>query len=104
MTSVTFEHKCAEYKISAKEHATGSEAACAAVSGLMYALAGYLINAEREGIVQDVRGHLSPGDAVQQWCGGSEAEAVYDLVVIGLMQIARSYPQYVEIVWKNRGE
>ena len=29
-------------------HATGSPSVCAAISGLVYALAGYLTNAERE--------------------------------------------------------
>lgn len=104
MTRVYFEQRDGCYGICARDHATGSEAACAAVSGLMYALAGYLINAEREGLVQNVHGHLSPGDAEQRWEGGAEANAVYDLVVIGLMQFARSYPQFVEIEWKTGGE
>ena len=101
MTKVWFDAVDGGYAICAKDHATGSETACAAVSGLMYALAGYLINAERDGLVHDVRGHLAPGDAVQQWSGGAEAEAAYDLTVIGLMQIARSYPQFVAIEWKT---
>lgn len=75
----------------------GSSEVCAAVSGLMYALAGYLVNAERDGKVQVICSKMMPGEAEQRWEGSEAEDAAYNLVVIGLMQIAGSYPQYLEI-------
>ncbi len=101
MTKIKFKQRGNKYTVEAKGHATGSEIACAGVSAVMYALAGYLINAERAGKVYDVSGHLKPADAVQEWCGGEAAEAAYEMATIGLMQIAESYPQYVKIAVDN---
>lgn len=98
MTKVYFQSDGSSFNVAAKDHASGSEVACAGVSAVMYELAGYLVNAQRAGIVWDVSGHLKSGDAVQAWSGGIEAKTAYDMTRIGLMQIAKSYPQFVEIV------
>lgn len=70
---------------------------CAAVSAIMYALAGWLINADGGGKAYDVLIEMSSGRAELGWRGGAEADAVYRMVVIGLAQIAKSYPDYIQI-------
>lgn len=70
---------------------------CAAVSAIMYALAGWLINADDGGKAYDVLIDMSSGRAKLGWRGGAEADAVYNMVVIGLAQIAKGYPDYIHI-------
>ena len=65
---------------------------CAAASGIFYALIGYLAN-ECEGL--KIRS-LSPGDAlVECMCDG---EAAMKQACIGLIQLALTYPESVEVV------
>jgi uncharacterized protein YsxB (DUF464 family) len=101
MTELYFNRGGGKYHIAAKGHATGSEAACAGVSAIMYTLAGYLLNAAHSGIVADVSGHLLPGDAEQSWSGSTEAETAFNMAYIGLRQIAESYSPFVKVVVDN---
>ena len=52
MTQVYAERDGQRCILSAQGHATGSVEACAAVSGILYALAGYVTNAMRERYVE----------------------------------------------------
>ena len=52
MTKVYAERDGNRCILSAQGHAIGSEQVCAAVSGLLYALAGYLTNAIRERYIE----------------------------------------------------
>lgn len=80
--------------LSVKGHATGSSQVCAAVSGLVYALAGYLMNAT--GV--DVRGEsLESADAVIDFFGDQMAVGAFLCTVIGLRQIAKEYGDFVEM-------
>ena len=97
MTKVCFKRDGNRYEVRATGHATGSDAVCAAVSAIMYALAGWLINADDGGKAYDVLIDMSSGRAMLGWRGGAEADAVYNMVVIGLAQIAQSYPDYIQI-------
>ena len=97
MTKVCFKRDGNRYEVRATGHATGSDAVCAAVSAIMYALAGWLINADDGGKAYDVLIDMSSGRAKLGWRGGAEADAVYNMVVIGLAQIAQSYPDYIQI-------
>lgn len=81
--------------ISAKGHASGSPEACAAVSALLYALAGYLTNAEQDGKAQNVFTRLESGDAELRFCGGEAAQAAFRMAVIGLLQLAQAQPDCV---------
>lgn len=90
MTTIKYGSYCGCYSIHAEGHASGSKEVCAAISGILYALSGYLINAETD-VKQN---ELSEADAHIVFYGGLEAKAVYEMTVIGLMQIAKSYPQY----------
>ncbi len=94
MTRIFAESGNGRYRIRAEGHATGSGTVCAAVSGLIYALAGYLQNSC--GIRTECE-RLTDGEAELIFFGGDDAEAVYSLCLIGLLQIEENYPEYIEI-------
>lgn len=83
-----------KYEITARGHATGSVAGCAYISGILYSLAGYLQN-EMYIHVEECR--MEPGDVVLRFQGGAKAEAVYEMTVIGLAQLEKSYPEIVRV-------
>lgn len=81
------------YEITVKGHATGSNTVCAAVSGIVYALAGYLANDdETKMLVQ----WLEPGDSSLQFTCGERGLGAVQMACIGLMQIEKSDPQYIK--------
>lgn len=93
MTKIFLERDGDRFTVSAKEHANATEI-CAAVSTLLYTLAGYLNNTH---CPHDER--LEPGDARICFIGEGEAiEAVWDMISIGFLQIQKSYPESVNIV------
>ncbi|MBQ8004490.1 MAG: ribosomal-processing cysteine protease Prp [Oscillospiraceae bacterium] len=127
MTKLKFFAENGRFRIVAEGHATGSPAVCAAISGIMYALAGYLNNVKNtdtssvtygdtfpsrgriRGESDDVRLELREGYAEIEFSGGEDAKAVYLMAVIGLLQIAKAEPDYVEIekdvkIYKNLSE
>lgn len=65
---------------------------CASVSGIAFALLGWLKNAELTGI--GAMTHES-GDVRIDVCGDARLRTAFEVAVIGLMQAAQSYPQYV---------
>lgn len=96
MTKVYAEKDKDRYQISARGHATGSPAVCAAVSGILYALIGYVKNAQ-DGSTLAYSGRVSSGDVAIDFRGGERAEAVFDMAVIGLLQIEKSCPEYIHV-------
>lgn len=98
MTWVTVSEQGERYKLTARGHAQGSEAVCAAVSALCYSLAAWLINALKAG--GDLQIHeMDMGDACARFDfeGGNATRAAFELVLIGLAQLAQQYPQYINI-------
>ena len=79
--------------IRASGHATGSEKACAAVSAILYALAGYLKNAEADRRLPV----LESGDAVLDFWADEEAKGAFEMAVIGLAQVAKAEPERVSV-------
>lgn len=75
-------------------HATGSEKVCAAISSIVYALAGYLKNIEVEKGEKPPVIQLKSGFSSFRF-SGKEAKSAYDMAVIGLMQLANQYPKYI---------
>ena len=71
---------------------------CAYLSGILYSLAGYLINAAEEGVVRVEELRLESGDALMRFQGGSRGQAVFDMAVIGLKQLEKSCPELVKVV------
>lgn len=94
MTQVTVWQKENRYEIAVQGHATGSAAGCAYISGILYSLAGYLVN---EGEVRLDRRRMEPGDVVLRFRGGERARAAYDMAVIGLKQLERSHPELIRV-------
>ena len=96
MTRIYAERDSVEGKfyLSSQGHATGSDKACAAVSGLLYALGGYLLNASGIQVRVDT---LDSGDAVFDFTGDRDAVGAFTCVVIGLMQVAKEYPEQVQM-------
>lgn len=97
MTSVYAGADGARRVLSAKGHATGSVQVCAAVSMLMYALAGYLCQAEEEGRAEVWGCRLDSGDAVLDWQGDELTAAAFDMAVGGLAMLAEKYPEFVRV-------
>lgn len=84
-----------EYRISAKGHASGEDPApCAGITAILGALAGYL---ENSGKFMKGISRLDPGDAYIYFVGGIEAAAVFEMAVIGLLQIELTYPEYIKV-------
>lgn len=94
MTTVTADYMPDTRMLSLKlaGHATGSERVCAAISGIVYALAGYLVNdTETEMLTQ----WMEPGDTSLQFICGERGLAAMQMACIGLMQIEKAEPEYV---------
>lgn len=89
MVIAKIEEHGAERRIECKGHATGSEQVCAAISALMTALAGYLVNHNPQRINTIM---LESGHNVIAFRG---AAAAFEMTKIGLMQLAQSYPKYI---------
>ena len=93
MTKVYLEQDGKRYTVSCKGHATGSVEACAAVSCLVYTLAGWLHNAS----VSVLQEKLDSGDALIRYQGDAAAETAFDMICIGFLQLEKSYEKYVSV-------
>lgn len=102
MTTVTI-RRTPCHSLTAAGHATGSPAVCAAISGLVFALAGYLKNLERAGEVKVGALRLEPGDARVE-ASGDAARQPFDMAAVGLMQLAAQYPEFVQIKCYDSGD
>lgn len=97
MTSVYAETNGRYCLLSIQGHATGSEQVCAAVSGLVYALAGYLVNAANEQRALLYQERLESGDVLLEFSGDDRASAAFEMTVIGLRQIEKQFPDMVTV-------
>ena len=95
MIKVSFSRSADGFSFDAFGHAgysdSGDDIICAAVSGIVYALAGYLINECNGAVVKALR----PGAASFR-CGG-DGEAAMRMAYIGLLQLALTYPDFVSV-------
>ena len=91
MTRVRARYGPDGYSVVSVGHA-GTETACTAVSAIIGALAGWVDNAGAGGI------SLSNGEALIAFPDTIPgAEAVMDMTVIGLLQIAKAEPDSVKV-------
>ena len=95
MTKVFAENKDNYFTLILYGHATGSETVCAAISSVVYALAGYLKNTVTGEAREQPVVELKSGFSSFRFAG-KEAESAYDMAVIGLMQLAQKYPEYIQ--------
>ena len=79
------------------EYNPGNDIVCAGVSALFYAFAGYLKNKED---VRDVVIDLKSGNSkIEGWGDLKEA---FDMLVIGIEQIAQTYPKNVRCTYIDK--
>ena len=99
MTKIEITKADPRYSILFDGHATGSPEVCAGISALMYSLEGYLRNHEQDLFLHSAKiddpgwGYISfeledPSNFIR---------GAFDLVMVGLMQIAASYPDFCEV-------
>jgi len=98
LTEVTLDKAGERYSVIAVGHAD-TEAACAAVSTLIFTLAGYLHNIPCR-IMEE---KLDSGDAKISWRGRQkDARCAFDMAAVGFMQLAQSYPTAARVVRRYR--
>lgn len=94
MTKVYLEHCAGTFYIYARGHATGSTEVCAAVSCLLYTIAGWLKNHPEIGGIH----RLDDGDAsIVFFDKEQSAKTVFELAQVGFLQLAQSYPDYISV-------
>ncbi len=93
MIRATFSRVRDGLQLEMRDHATGSEAVCAGASAIVYALAGYLTNRAPDDLVLTLRA----GDAWVQCRRCRETETAFEVARVGLLQMAKSYPQYIQV-------
>lgn len=99
MTEISFSRGSSLQRLRLCGHATGSERVCAAVSGIVYSLLGYLANTGEESQSTAESGYT----AIQ--AGRSAAlDAAFDTAAIGLAQIAEAEPDYVRFTVRTYRE
>jgi len=102
MTKVFLERDGNRYTVSCKDHADTPEA-CAAISILCFTLAGYLHNIPCE--IEEER--LEPGDVrICYRCSeneGTAGRAAFEMISIGFLQLAESYPDIARVTVQNIG-
>ena len=92
MTKVKLASADGLYVLIAKGHATGSPEVCAAVSCLLYTLAGWLKN--RKGEKRPCVCNMSEAHANIIW-DGEGAETAFEIMMIGFLQLAKAFPKYI---------
>lgn len=96
MTHVRYKHEDDKYELICEGHATGSEKVCAAVSGIVYALEGWVVNNETD--VEEHECEMRPGYFRLKFRSGRpESEAVFDMALIGLMNIEAGNAEYIDV-------
>ena len=93
MTRVYLEQDGQRYTVSCNGHATGSVETCAAVSCLVYTLAGWLRNTS----VLVLKETLEDGSATIQFQCGAAAETAFDMIAVGFLQLQKQYPEYISV-------
>lgn len=105
MTYVNFEQSWDNNTLSVSGHAgfstAGNDIVCAGVSAVTYALLGWLENNRDSGIF--VSSDVQSGEVLIQAGRTKEADTAFEVALIGLLQIAQSYPDHVAVSYPNRG-
>jgi len=74
----------------------GTDIVCAAVSGIVYSLLGWLENNSE--YTDYVNAEVDDGNVKITCIGGVRAAVALEVTAIGLEQIADRYPDYVDII------
>lgn len=95
MTKVYMERDGDRRLLVARGHAEGSVEACNYITGVLYALAGYVKNAEAAGFAEVFKMETLPGNVTVHCRGDERVNAAFDMAMIGLMQLERTMPDMI---------
>lgn len=102
MTRAEVELRGDRYLLTVEGHAEGSVAVCAAVSAIVYALSGYVFNAA--GHVKALEcNELRSGRARIECTADASVGAAFRMAGIGLTQVARAYPLFLDARYREEG-
>lgn len=103
MTKVYIEQDGDRFTISAEEHA-GATDACNYITGVMYAFAGYVKNAEAEGHADIYALEIDAKNArFLVHCRGDErVEAAFEAAAIGLQQLEAARPENISVTLSEK--
>ena len=93
MTRVTLTRGGGAYRVEARGHAA-TVPLCAAVSCLMYTLAGWLRNTPG---AEEVELRLDSGDARLVWRGGAGSDTAFELTEIGFLLLRETAPDSLSV-------
>lgn len=97
MTEVRYYHKGDRFRLRCEGHATGNQDVCAAVSSLVYALAGFLGNRQGGSTVVDRR-DLKEGYAEILFTSRDQKVlGAWDMTLFGLKQLENSFGDYIRV-------
>lgn len=94
MTNITIQESGGKYRLTAVGHAAGSREVCAAVSGLVYALGGRLLELEEAGRVRVTALRLESGEAEIE-AEGEGARDAFAVASAGFSQLAGRFREYI---------
>jgi uncharacterized protein YsxB (DUF464 family) len=97
MIRVNYLREGERHRLSVTGHAGyaahGNDIVCAGVSGISYALLGYLHN-----IGCDItKAHTDSGELLLDVRGDEMTTGAMDMALVGYLQIAKKYPQHVDV-------
>ena len=96
MTRAVFSRRGERWRVEMNGHADydpGHDVVCAGCSAIVYALANYLrgVGAER------LEERLEPGEVRLEAVGDGAVAAAFQMAAVGLEEIARQYPEHVQV-------
>lgn len=106
MTNIEITMNDPRYTIRFEGHATGSAEVCAGISALMYSLEGFLRNNPWDIFIHSSQMD-NPGFGYIMFeleDPSPKVKGAFELVVIGLQQIEKSYPDYCKVEVKDLSE
>ena len=103
MIRVNYLRQGGNHKLSVQGHAGwsqhGNDIVCAGVSAISFALLGYLHHAGSD----IAEAQADSGNLRIECSGGEPVSTAFDMAMIGYLQIARKYPQYVDVYMAAHG-
>lgn len=93
VTISTFDRNGVRYRCLRAENHAGDDRVCAGISAICFALAGYLLNRESEGLEYS----LIVGDAEITAKDTAVTQEAFMMAEIGLRQIEQTYGDYIHV-------
>lgn len=100
MTDVIYVRDGERYMITADGHAGDTES-CNYINGILWALAGYVTNAEARRDAQSVTLETESGHMEVSCTGNELVGAVYEAALIGLLQLEKARPDTISVEFRQ---